>query len=71
MYGLISLYLAYVIYLIIYFRSDKRDLLYKKITLILGLKLIILTSLYLAFFNQKMTKDERNNNIQNLILTEK
>lgn len=70
MYGLISLYLAYAIYLVIFFRSKKCDLLYKKITILLATKLVILTSIYFAFFSHKMTKLERNQNIQKVILTQ-
>lgn len=70
--GLLALYLGFLIYLIIYFRflkaNKKIDKLSKKITLFLGLKLIILTILYFAFFHHKMTKEERKNNIETIIL---
>lgn len=66
MYGLISLHLAYAIYLVIFFRTKKRNALYKKITILLGIKLVILTTIYFAFFSHKMT----NQNIQKVILTQ-
>ena len=70
MYGLIALYLGYALYLIIFIRSKKRDFLSKEITFFLGLKLVALTLLYFFFFSDKMTKLEREKNIQNLIVTE-
>lgn len=71
MHGLIALYLGYAIYLVIFFRSKKRDFLSKKITIFLGVKLAILTLLYFAFFSEKMTKHERQERLQNLITNEK
>jgi hypothetical protein len=68
MYGLISLYLAYIIYLVIFFRLKKHRPLYKKITLFLGIKLIFLTLLYFAFFDNRLTRQERDKTVQNLIL---
>ena len=70
MYGLIALYLGYIIYLGLFFYSKKRDFLSKEITIILGIKLIILTFLYFFFFSEKMTKTERKENIYKLILTQ-
>ncbi len=70
MYGLISLYLGYLIYLIIFFRFRKRNnSLYKKITIFLGVKLLFLTILYFVFFDNKITKEERQNDLQNLVTT--
>ena len=69
MHGLIALYLGYIIYLVIFFRAKKRDRFYKEITVILGLKLLLLTSLYFFFFDHKMTKTERKENVKNVILT--
>lgn len=68
MHGLIALYLGYAIYLIIYFHHKKPDFLSKKVTIFLGIKLIILTVLYFCFFNHKMTKEERTENIETIIL---
>lgn len=68
MYGLITLYLGYIIYLVIFFRTKKHNFLYKEITIILGIKLIILTALYIFFFSHKMTKIEKTQKIQNIIL---
>jgi len=67
MYGLISLYLGYFIYLLFFFRSKKCDALAKKITIFLGIKLVLLTVIYFAFFSEKMTKEQRQQNLQNLI----
>lgn len=69
MYGLISLYLGYAIYLVIFFRSQKPTTFYKEVTIALGLKLIIITGLYFLFFSHNLTKIERKNNIEKLILT--
>lgn len=69
MYGLISLYLGYAIYLVIFFRSKRRDALAKKITIFLGIKLVLLTAIYLVFFSEKMTKEQRQQNLQNLFTT--
>ena len=71
MHGLIALYIGYAIYLMFFFRSKNRDFLSKKITILLGLKLVILTSIYLLFFNNKMTKLERQEKLQQLIINEK
>lgn len=69
MYGLLSLYLGYLIYLIIFFRSSKNgNVLYKKITIFLGIKLIFLTILYFAFFSHKMSKEQRQDNLEKLII---
>jgi len=68
MYGLLSLYLGYLIYLIIFFRSSKSgNSLYKKITIFLGIKLLFLTLLYFAFFDNKISKKERQENLEKLI----
>lgn len=71
MYGLIALYLGYLIYLVIFFRSKKRDFLSKEVTIILGVKLVVLTIVYLVFFSEKMTKVEREKNIQKIIINQK
>lgn len=71
MYGLIALYLGYAIYLIIFFRSKKTDFLSKKVTIVLGVKLLILTLLYFLFFDHKMTRDQRKENIQHVIIDKK
>lgn len=71
MYGLISLYLGYAIYLVLFFRAKKRDAMSKKITIFLGIKLLILTLLYFLFFSDKMTKTERQERLQNLITNDK
>jgi len=71
MHGLIALYIGYAIYLALFFCCKKRDFLSKEITLFLALKLVILTSLYFLFFNNKMTKQERQESLQQLIVTEK
>lgn len=72
MYGLLALYLGYFVYLFLffYFASNTKyiDLLYKKITIVLGIKLAILTVLYFFFFSEKMSQEERKENIQKLIL---
>lgn len=67
MYGLLSLYLGYVIYLAIFFHYKKHDQLSKKITIFLGIKLIILTFLYFFFFSHKMTKVERMESFKTII----
>ncbi len=67
MYGLVALYIGYFVYLLIFFRAKKRDALGKKITIFLGLKLVLLTVIYLKFFNHKITKEQRQENLQNLI----
>ncbi len=68
MYGLLALYIGYIIYLIFYFRHKKPDSFAKKITIFFGIKLIILTLLYFFFFSHKMTKEERKINIETIIL---
>lgn len=67
MYGLICLYAGFAIYLIIFFRCKKTDFLSKKITILLGIKLTILTVLYFSFFSEKMIKEERKENFETLI----
>jgi len=67
MYGLVSLYIGYAIYLIVFFRFKKRDFLSKKIAIVLAIKLALLTLLYFTFFNNKMTKEQRIKNLHNLI----
>ena len=71
MHGLISLYLGYAIYLVIFFRAKRRDPLYQKVTILLAIKLLILTALYFAFFDKKMSKEQRQTNIENLIINQK
>lgn len=68
MYGLLALYIGYIIYLILYFRYKQHDSFAKKITFFFGIKLIILTLLYFFFFSHKMTKEERKINIETIIL---
>ena len=68
MYGLLALYIGYIIYLIFYFRHKKPDSFAKKFTIFFGIKLIILTLLYFFFFSHKMTKEERKINIETIIL---
>jgi len=68
MYGLLALYIGYVIYLIFYFRHKKPDSFAKKITIFFGIKLTILTLLYFFFFSDKMTKEQRKINIETIIL---
>jgi hypothetical protein len=67
MHGLISLYLGYIIYLVIFFRVKKRDGLYRKVTILLGIKLLLLTAIYLVFFSNKMTKEQRQQNLEQII----
>ncbi len=67
MHGLISLYLGYIIYLVIFFRAKKRDGLYRKVTILLGIKLLLLTAIYLVFFSDKMTKEQRQQNLEQII----
>jgi hypothetical protein len=68
MYGLIALYLGYVIYLVVFFRFHQRSALAKKITILLGIKLLLITILYFSFFSQKITKSERQKNIESIIV---
>jgi hypothetical protein len=67
MHGLIALYLGFFIYLIFYFRFKKKNALAKKITIFLAIKLLFLTILYLIFFSDKMTKEQRQKNIETII----
>ena len=69
MHTIITLYLAYIIYLVIFFRSQNRSFLYKEITVILGLKLVILTSIYFLFFDHKMTKEQKQEGVYESIVT--
>ena len=71
MYGLISLGLGYAIYLVLFFKFKNRDFLSKEVTIILGIKLLLLCLIYFFFFSEKMTKPERSKKIEQLILTEK
>lgn len=68
MHGLAILYLGYFIYLTIYFRYDAPTKLAKKITLFLGIKLLVLTAVYFAFFHHKMSKYERQQQLDKLII---
>jgi hypothetical protein len=68
MYGLIALYLGYAIYLVIFFRSKEKNFLGKEITIILGIKLVLLTAIYLLFFSDKMTKKQRQESVQQVII---
>ncbi|MBU6141135.1 MAG: hypothetical protein KGP29_06250 [Proteobacteria bacterium] len=70
MHGLISLYLGYAIYLIIFFRLKKRTPLLKKITIFLGIKLLSLTLIYALFFSEKMTKSDRQEQVEKLIINQ-
>lgn len=70
MYGILALYLGYIIYLVIFFRCKNRSNLYRKITIFFGIKLALLTAIYLAFFNNKMTKEERQQHIQSIIINQ-
>lgn len=67
MYALIALYIGFAIYLIIFFRFRKTDNLAKKITIFLAIKLVVLTIIYLLFFSEKMTQDQRQKNIKTII----
>lgn len=68
MHGLIALYLGYAIYLVIFFRSKEKNFLGKEITIILALKLVLLTAIYLLFFSDKMTKQDRQESVQKIII---
>lgn len=70
MYTLIMLYSGYFIYLAIFFRCKSKDRIYKKVTIILAVKLVILTILYLMFFSDKMTKEERIENLGKIFSSE-
>jgi hypothetical protein len=71
MHGLISLYLGFLIYLVIFFRYHRRSAIARKITIVLGVKLLILTVLYFLFFAQKMTKEQRKESLEKIIINEK
>jgi len=68
MYSLIALYIGFFIYLIFYLRFKKKDALAKKITIFLAIKLLFLTILYLIFFSDKMTKEQRQTNINTILV---
>ncbi len=76
MYSLITLYLGYLIYLIIFFRkknllkksNKKISFLYQEITIILGIKLILITFIYYYFFNNKIPKNIIYENLHQQIL---
>lgn len=68
MYALITLYFGYLVYLTLLFFYKKKDYLSKRIAILLAFKLIVLTVLYVLFFSQKMTKEERQKNLQTIIL---
>lgn len=67
MYSLLALYIGFAIYLIVFFRFKKTDNFARKITIFLAIKLIVLTIIYFMFFNEKMTRDERQKNIEIII----
>jgi hypothetical protein len=76
MYSLITLYCGYFIYLIVFFRqkkfikknSKKNIFLYKEVTIILGIKLILLTLIYYYFFSNKIPKKVIYENLNQQIL---
>ena len=76
MYSLITLYSGYAVYLIIFFRkkksikktAKKNIFLYREITIILGIKLILLTLIYFYFFSNKMPKKLIYENLNQQIL---
>lgn len=76
MHSLIILFLGYVIYLIIFFRKKillkknhkKISFLYQEITIILGIKLVLITIIYLYFFNNKIPKNLIYENLNQQIL---
>lgn len=76
MHSLITLYCGYFIYLIIYFRkkklikkhSKKNIFLYKEVTIILGIKLVLLTLIYCYFFSNKIPKKIIYENLHQQIL---
>ena len=70
MHGLIALYFGYAIYLAIFFRCKRRDSLYRKITIVLTIKILLLTAIYLAFFKHKMTLEERQKHLQSIIINQ-
>lgn len=70
MYGLLALYLGYIVYLVIFFRHKNPSKLYRKITILLAIKLALLTAIYLAFFDHKMTKEQRRKNIDSIIINQ-
>ena len=70
MHGLIALYLGFFLYLIIFLHFKKRDALAKKITIFFAIKLLLLTALYFGFFAKKMTKEQRQKNIENIITSQ-
>ena len=67
MFTLLALYIGFAIYLIIFLRFKKTDSLARKITALLALKLAILTIIYFMFFSEKMTKEQRQKNIETII----
>lgn len=70
MYGIIALHIGYAIYLAIFLRHKDPSKLYRKVTILLGIKLALITAIYLAFFNHKMTREERQKNIQSVIINQ-
>ncbi len=68
MQGLIALYVGFFIYLIFFFCYKKKDKMAKKITVFLAIKLIFLSILYFAFFAQKPSKEERQKNIEKILI---
>jgi hypothetical protein len=76
MYSLITLYFGYFVYLIIFFRKkkliqktkEKSFLVYREITIILGIKLILLTVIYICFFSNKIPKKVIYENLNQQIL---
>jgi len=68
MYALISLYIGFVIYLIIYIKHKNKNYLSRKITIFLAIKLIFLTVIYFAFFSSKMPKNDIAKNFENKII---
>ena len=70
MHGLAALYLGYFIYLVIYLRCQKPSEMARKITIFLGVKLVILTAIYFLFFHHKISKYERHKNWEKLIINQ-
>jgi hypothetical protein len=68
MHALLALSLGYAIYLFLFFRAKQRNSLAREIAVILGAKLLILFSLYLLFFSTEITKEEKQERVQKLIL---
>ena len=76
MYSLITLYFGYFVYLIIFFRkkklikitNKKNFSIYREITIILGIKLILLSIIYFYFFSNKIPKKLIYENLNQQIL---